>query len=812
MAGSFLPPVVAVLAANTTAFTAGMLEAKGELGAVVESSSKLGTLGKVGLAGLAAAAGTVAVAAVHMGSEYQTQLTRLYTAAGAPKQAVLANSDAILSLASSVGQTGTAMAEALYHPISAGLDMATAMQVVKYAAQETTISGANLEDTTYSLSSVMKAFNLPAGQAQQTMSDLNAIVGQGDMRFQDFNESIKNWAPTAAQMGISINSMGAGLAYLTDRGNSAEVAATRMTMGISMMTTPSKQAATLLEGLGVASSDVKASSAAMTDVLQKSGVTQNKLAQDLKQPDGLYVALKDLQDGLKKAGVSGTEADSALAKIFGGGRSDKAIMSLMQNLDGLQTKFNDIAKSSTPKTFEQNWQDAQKTFGFQMQQIKAAAENALTHLGMTLLPKLSSFISDMGTKGKQAFANFMSGFNGNAGADTGPMAKLGAFIRPVVTDLETGAKDVAKAIGNVLSAVRPLATLVGGSFMLGVRAVAGLFANVLGPALSGVTGFLDRNKEIVTVLGGAYLTYKGIMLGIQIATKAWAVVQGILNAVMDANPIGLVVIAVAALALGVVELIKHWSQVSAFFKGLWSDVTHIFSDAVQAVSGFVGDIVNFVAGLAGRVVGGIADLAHTIQQGFLRIVTDALNFCGDLERDVVGFFTNTLPRAVMGAISWVGNVGKNIVEGIWNGIAGMGQWLWNQLVGWIKSVVPGPILSALGIGSPSKVMADQVGRWIPAGIAQGMLANSHVVSGASRTLAGMAVSGAGATGGYGGTTGGYGSAVGGGGLPGGVVVNVNVSGSLISTKAEIKNAVQQVFQQNGMRNVQSGLNFTLAGG
>lgn len=808
MAGSLLPPVVAILAANTTEFSAKMLEAKGELGAVVDSSSKLGTLGKIGLAGLAAAAGTVVVAAVHMGTEFQTQLTRLYTAAGAPKKVVLDNANAILSMATSVGQTGTAMAEALYHPISAGLDMATSLQVVKYAAEEATISGASLEDTTYSLSSVMKAFNLPATQAQNTMADLNAIVGQGDMRFQDFNESVKNWAPTAAQMGISINSMGAGLAYLTDRGNSAEVAATRMTMGISMMTTPSKQAATLLEGLGVASSDVKASSAAMTDVLQKSGVTQNKLAMDLKQPDGLYVALKDLQDGLKKAGVSGTEADSALAKIFGGGRSDKAIMSLMQNLDGLKTKFQDISKSSTAKSFEQNWSDAQKTFGFQMQQIKAAAENALTHLGTALLPKLSGFIADMGTKGKQAYQDFMSGFNGTAGGDTGPMAKLGAFIRPVVTDLETGAKDVAKAIGNVVSAVRPLATLVGGAFMLGVRAVASLFANVLGPALSGVTGFLNKNKEIVTVLGGAYLTYKGIMLGIQIATKAWAVVQGILNAVLDANPIGLAVIAVAALAVGVVELIKHWSSVVSFFQGVWSAVTAVFSAAVQAIGGFIDGIVHWFEALPGRIVGGVASLAQTIQQGFLRIVSDALNFVGDLERDVVGFFTNTLPHALMGAISWVGDVGKNIVLGIWNGLVSMGQWLWNQITGWIKSVIPGPILSALGIGSPSKVMADQVGRWIPAGIAQGMLANSHVVSGASRTLAGMAVGGVGATGGYGGTAGGYGTALGGGGgIPGGVVVNVNVSGSLISTKAEIKNAVQQVFQQNGMRNVQNGLTF-----
>jgi hypothetical protein len=44
---------------------------------------------------------------------------------------------------------------------------------------------------------------------------------------------VKNWTPTGAAIGISIQSMGAALAYLTERGNSAEVASTRLTMGLA---------------------------------------------------------------------------------------------------------------------------------------------------------------------------------------------------------------------------------------------------------------------------------------------------------------------------------------------------------------------------------------------------------------------------------------------------------------------------------------------------------------------------------------------------------------------------------------------------
>lgn len=387
----FLPPVVGVLLGNITDYSAKMDEAKAKAAGTDKEISAAGKASSALFMGVGLAVVGVGVASIKMASDFQTQMTRLYTAAGAPKQAVQDATDKVLQLGSAVGFSGTQMAEALYHPVSAGLDLATSLEVVKFAAQEAQISGASLDDTTYSLSSVMKAFNLDASQAHDTMATLNSIVGQGDMRFQDFNTSIKNWAPTAAQMGISITSMGAALAYLTDRGNSAEEAATRVTMGLTMMATPSKQAAKLLEGMGVASADVTASTDAMTNVLKKTGITQNQLAVDLQSPDGIYVALTHLKTALADAGIQGTEADSVISKIFGGGRSDKAIMSLLQNLDGLKTKFQDI--SAGTKTFDQAWADTQKNFSFQMKQLGASAENVAIRIGLVLIPMIQGIIS-----------------------------------------------------------------------------------------------------------------------------------------------------------------------------------------------------------------------------------------------------------------------------------------------------------------------------------------------------------------------------------------------------------------------------------
>ena len=64
-------------------------------------------------------------------------------------------------------------------------------------------------------------------------------------------------------------------------------------------------------------------------------------------------------------------------------------------------------------------------------------------------------------------------------------------------------------------------------------------------------------------------------------------------------------------------------------------------------------------------------------------------------------------------------VGSDIIEGIKKGISGA----WDALTGWFSEKISGlvdGVKGLLGIESPSKVFANSVGRWIPAGIAQGI--------------------------------------------------------------------------------------------
>lgn len=80
------------------------------------------------------------------------------------------------------------------------------------------------------------------------------------------------------------------------------------------------------------------------------------------------------------------------------------------------------------------------------------------------------------------------------------------------------------------------------------------------------------------------------------------------------------------------------------------------------------------------------------------------------------------------AVSW-GSVGTHIISGIIRGIAGAAGKLFSSMKN-LASKALSAAKKVLGINSPSRVFAAEVGRWIPAGIAVGVTKNSGILSSA----------------------------------------------------------------------------------
>mgnify|MGYP005956874689 FL=1 len=131
-----------------------------------------------------------------------------------------------------------------------------------------------------------------------------------------------------------------------------------------------------------------------------------------------------------------------------------------------------------------------------------------------------------------------------------------------------------------------------------------------------VTSFLDSDEKmaqlketigiataVVAAAGTAFLTYKGYVAAATIATKAHELAQAALNTVMAANPIALVVTALAALAAGLVTAY----QTSETFRNA---VNSAFTAVEKIAQNAIGTVVDWLNELVAKIRGAAAALAN----------------------------------------------------------------------------------------------------------------------------------------------------------------------------------------------------------
>lgn len=92
------------------------------------------------------------------------------------------------------------------------------------------------------------------------------------------------------------------------------------------------------------------------------------------------------------------------------------------------------------------------------------------------------------------------------------------------------------------------------------------------------------------------------------ALKSWsvwsklaAVGQAALNVVMDANPVALVVLAIAALVAGFVALYKHNKKFRDFCNSVWKNITKWFGDSIDWISKNWTKIIGFIINPVGTI-------------------------------------------------------------------------------------------------------------------------------------------------------------------------------------------------------------------
>ena len=154
-----------------------------------------------------------------------------------------------------------------------------------------------------------------------------------------------------------------------------------------------------------------------------------------------------------------------------------------------------------------------------------------------------------------------------------------------------------------------------------------------------------------------------------------------------------------------------WTWLSNTISKTAEWVIQMIQKAIQAGRDFVSNAINFISQLPGKVWTWLSSTISNAASFACQFVQQAIQAGQNFFNGIVNK-VREIPGQML-------SIGSDIVGGIKRGINNA----WSGLTGWLGNMAKGLIDSvkdALGIGSPSRLFADRIGKWIPAGITLGV--------------------------------------------------------------------------------------------
>lgn len=296
------------------------------------------------------------------------------------------------------------------------------------------------------------------------------------------------------------------------------------------------------------------------------------------------------------------------------------------------------------------------------------------------------------------------------------------------------APEIFEAVGGILDT---LFTSLGEALPALLEVVGSMIENVLTSIMENAPAILEYVLTLVMDIVG------GIAANLpQIVTQVVGMLGNVLSTIMAALPdlIKAGVQIVTSLVLGLVQeapnLILQIGNMLTDLVNQWaSSGPQMMEQGVNMILNIINGIVSNLPAIISAIVQVITQLIATIAQNAPQFMQKGIELLVQLATGIIRAIPQLIAQlpqifySIMNALAsydWL-SLGLNIIYGLANGIASGAYSVWNALVGAVQSAW-NSVLSWLGIASPSKRARDEIGKRIPQGAAQGIEAESDLVT------------------------------------------------------------------------------------
>ena len=248
----------------------------------------------------------------------------------------------------------------------------------------------------------------------------------------------------------------------------------------------------------------------------------------------------------------------------------------------------------------------------------------------------------------------------------------------------------------------------------------GLLADGLTTVIDGLTNFVnwlnsgstasDVFKAIIVGITGAFVAYKlaviaqtAVMVTLKGITTAMTVAQGALNAVMNANPLAIVALAVVGLVTALVTLYNTNEDFRKAVQKTWNTIKKAVMTVIDALKkGFeswafiIQQVWSKIKSVLSPVAKWIGDKFTTAVDNVKNAFSGVVDFFKGIWKGIKGAFSKvtdwfkTTFQTAWEGVKKVFTTGGKVFEGIKEGIEGVFETVVNGLIGGINKVIKVP--------------------------------------------------------------------------------------------------------------------------
>nr|DAZ70716.1 MAG TPA: minor tail protein [Caudoviricetes sp.] len=598
--------------------SSGIEKGLSKLGSIAAKGMKAAT---VAITGTAAALGGVAAAAIKVGSDFESQMSRVKAISGATGEEFEQLKAQAMQLGADTSFSASQAAEGMENLAAAGFTTSEIMNAMPGLLNLAAASGEDLASSSDIAASTLRGFGLAASDAAHVADVLAANANRTNSSVADTGEAMKYIAPLARAAGLSLEETAAAIGIMANAGVNGSQAGTSLRGALSRLSKPTKDMSEAMDELGISFYD---SNGKMKSLTEQVGMLRQATEGMTDEQKNNYLVTLYGQEALSGMLALINEGEGSLGELTEAyrscdGEAQKAAETMQDNLSGALEQLSGSAETlglAFYNSVADNLKNAANTATESINNITDSFNNgglneAIQTAGdefANLAVEAASHAPEMVDTAVDFIEAFASGIASNKGRILGAAGEMAESMASGLAELlpsklQEPVEDAIDAVAESLSdgGLREAGETAVDTLSNVVDAVGNLADKAL-PPLTKALDFTGENLDLIAASATAVFTafkgYKvvnettsilkkgvktwktasvavdayyaaqllamesgvatnatltagqavvGMFTGkVNLATKA----QTLWNVAMKANPIGLVISAVAALAAG----------------------------------------------------------------------------------------------------------------------------------------------------------------------------------------------------------------------------------------------------------------------